>query len=167
MKWYLKCNNSLLITKKVTLPASLAWRLTLQQRRQTEQVLQRAHAQAEHARQEAEQANHAKSTFLANMSHELRTPLNSILGYAQLLIQASQLSEHQRESIRIIMRSGEHLLTLINDVLDISKIEAGKLELFPSDFYLPEFLKEIVDLFRLRTTQKGLTFGYEQIPSKQ
>ncbi|OUD12240.1 ATP-binding protein [Thioflexithrix psekupsensis] len=139
--------------------------LDITERRQAEQVLQRAHAQAEQARKEAEQANHAKSAFLANMSHELRTPLNSILGYAQLLIQANQLNEHQKESLRIIMRSGAHLLTLINDVLDISKIEAGKLELFPSDFYLPEFLKEIVDLFRLRATQKGLTFGYEQIPT--
>ncbi|NJO15365.1 MAG: response regulator [Thioploca sp.] len=94
------------------------------------------------------------------MSHELRTPLNGILGYTQILSRDRTLTEKQREAIQIIYRSGEHLLTLINDILDLSKIEAGKLELHVADFALPEFLQDIVDLFNMRSQQKGITFYY-------
>jgi hypothetical protein len=98
------------------------------------------------------------------MSHELRTPLNGILGYAQILNRDKSLTEKQRQAINTIQRSGEHLLTLINDILDLSKIEAGKLELMPNEFHLPYFLKDIVEIFSLRCQQKGIDLEYEQIP---
>ncbi|MEN8216884.1 MAG: response regulator [Pseudomonadota bacterium] len=131
-------------------------------RKQAETKLQQAIKSAEQAKIEAEAANHAKSAFLANMSHELRTPLNGILGYTQILIHDSTLTDKQKQGIQIIHRSGEHLLMLINDILDLSKIEADKLELMPKDFRLPEFLKDIVDLFRMRAKQKDIEFVYEQ-----
>ena len=113
------------------------------------------------ARDQAEKANHAKSTFLANMSHELRTPLNAILGYARILSDDTTLSQEIREKMIIMKRSGEHLLTLINDILDLSKIEAEKLELQPIQMNLQVFFKEIVHLFEVRAHQKGLEFFYE------
>jgi signal transduction histidine kinase/ActR/RegA family two-component response regulator len=112
----------------------------------------------------AEVANQAKSTFLANMSHELRTPLNGILGYAQILSWDDHLTTDQQEGLQIIERSGEHLLTLINDILDLAKVEAGKIELFPTVVPLENFLQEIVQLFRLRAEQKGIGFSYQPQP---
>lgn len=115
------------------------------------------------AKEVAEVANRAKSTFLANMSHELRTPLNGILGYTQILKRDNTLDKEQQEGIDIIHRSGEYLLTLINDILDLSKIEAGRIELQPTDFYLEDFLKEIIELFRIRAEQKGIAFNYQPL----
>ncbi len=123
-----------------------------------------AEAELKIAKYLAEAANHAKSAFLANMSHELRTPLNGILGYTQLFKLDDTLTAEQQEGVEIIHRCGEHLLTMINDILDLSKIEAGKLELFPKDFRLPQFLKDLTDLFKLRAAQKGIQFVYEQLP---
>ena len=114
------------------------------------------------ANKELARASRLKDEFMANMSHELRTPLNGILGYTQILSRDSTLTDKQKEGIQIIHRSGEHLLMLINDILDLSKIEADKLELMPKYFRLPEFLKDIVDLFRMRAKQKGIEFVYEQ-----
>ncbi len=113
------------------------------------------------AKEAAESANRAKSEFLANMSHELRTPLNGILGFAQILKGDANLSEDQRSGLDVIHRSGEHLLTLINDILDLSKIEAQKLELIPTTFHFPEFLKTIVEIIKVRADQAGLSFRYE------
>ncbi len=108
------------------------------------------------AKQKAEVANVAKSTFLANMSHELRTPLNAILGFAQLTVKNSNLSSDTRQNLGIITRSGEHLLTLINQVLDLSKIEAGRITLNEKNFDLYRLLDDVEDMFHLKADDKGL-----------
>jgi len=109
----------------------------------------------------ADNANQAKSEFLANISHELRTPLNGILGYAQILARAKVLPEKERYGVNIIHQCGSHLLTLINDVLDISKIEARKLELTSNTIHLPSLLQGIVEISQIRADQKNLNFCYE------
>ncbi|HEU0200857.1 MAG TPA: ATP-binding protein [Burkholderiaceae bacterium] len=113
------------------------------------------------ARAAAEAANQAKSTFLANMSHELRTPLNAILGYAQILARAEGLNEREAAGVQTILTSGEHLLTLINDILDLARVEAGKLELAVDTVEPAPFLRGIADVMRVRAEQKQLTFRFE------
>ncbi|MEZ4430411.1 MAG: GAF domain-containing protein, partial [Nannocystaceae bacterium] len=125
-------------------------------RRATE--LNRAKEAADIARGAAEAANREKSNFLARMSHELRTPLNGILGYAQILERDAALSTGQRDAIGVIRRSGEHLLALINDILDLSKIENRKYELHPTDFSLHETLQNLAEIFRVRAGLKNITF---------
>lgn len=117
------------------------------------------------AEEVADTANRAKSEFLANMSHELRTPLNGILGYAQILKRDQALTSTQKNGLNIIHRCGEHLLLLINDILDLSKIEARKMELYLESFYFPEFLSEIVEICRVRADQKSLAFVYKPLSS--
>lgn len=123
-----------------------------------------------HARDVAETASRAKSDFLARMSHELRTPLNGILGYVQILARDAQLTPAQLHALTVMRESGEHLLTLINDVLDLAKIEAHKLELTPTHFALLPFLRSIVDMFLLRAEQKArVRFAFvtsPQLPSQ-
>ena len=118
---------------------------------------------AEEAAAAAERANRAKSLFLANMSHELRTPLNAILGFAQILGKEDSLEERARNGISTIQRSGEHLLGLINDILDMSKIEAGRMELEPIEFSLPGMLEDLVQVFTARAEQQGISFSYQMI----
>ncbi|MDM9382799.1 MASE1 domain-containing protein [Chlorogloeopsis sp. ULAP01] len=117
------------------------------------------------AKQAADSANQAKSEFLANMSHELRTPLNGILGYAQILQRSQTLADHERKGIDIIYQCGSHLLTLINDILDLSKIEARKMELYPEDFYFANFLQDVVEICQIRAKQKRIAFTYQ--PSQE
>ncbi|MBD2449595.1 PAS domain S-box protein [Nostoc sp. FACHB-152] len=113
------------------------------------------------AKEAAETASHAKSEFLANMSHELRTPLNGILGYAQILQRSKHLGEDERSRIDVIYQCGSHLLTLINDILDLSKIEAQKVELMTSDFHFPAFLQGVAEMCRIRAELKGIQFRYQ------
>lgn len=115
----------------------------------------------ETAIQAAEAANRAKSEFLANMSHELRTPLNAILGFSQLMRRDPGISPEQLKNLETIGRSGEHLLSLINDVLEFSKIEAGQTVLNQEDFDLHRLLLVIEDVFRLRVQEKGLSLAFE------
>ena len=120
--------------------------------------LHNANVQLTQTKVEAEAANRAKSTFLSTMSHEIRTPLNAILGYAQLMLRDPLLGTDAKANLNIIGRSGEHLLTLINDVLDMSKIEAGRTELKPLTFSLYRMLDDLAAMFRLRAEAKGLRF---------
>jgi signal transduction histidine kinase len=113
----------------------------------------------------ADNANQAKSEFLANMSHELRTPLNGILGYAQILGRIKTLPETASHGVNIIYQCGSHLLTLINDILDISKIEARKLELAPKAIHLPSLVQGVVEISQIRADQKNLNFIYEPEPN--
>jgi PAS domain S-box-containing protein len=110
----------------------------------------------------AEAANRAKSIFLANMSHELRTPLNVILGFTQLMIRGGALNSQQQEQLNTINRSGEHLLTLINDVLEMSKIEAGRITLNESDFDLHSLLDWLYQMFQIKAQSKRLKLTFEQ-----
>ena len=120
--------------------------------------LKDANTQLLRAKAEAEAANRAKSTFLSTMSHEIRTPMNAILGYAQLMSRDPALGADAKANLEIIGRSGEHLLSLINDVLDMSKIEAGRAELNPVTFNLPKLIDTLTVMFRLRAEAKALGF---------
>ena len=110
------------------------------------------------AKEAADAASRAKSYFLASVSHELRTPLNGILGYTQILRRDVTLTPKQRDGVRVVHESAEHLLALINDVLDLSKIEAGRIELNPTDFHLPEFATAVERVFTPRAKEKSILF---------
>jgi signal transduction histidine kinase/FixJ family two-component response regulator len=119
----------------------------------------------EQAKNLAESANFSKSEFLANMSHELRTPLNAILGFSQLMNRETSLTTEQKENLGIINRSGEHLLSLINEILDLAKIESGKTTLYTNDFDLYELLDLIVEMLALKAKSKGLALTIERDPN--
>jgi len=129
----------------------------------TEELAQAKEA-AEEARYAAEAANRAKSTFLANMSHELRTPLNAIIGFTQIIARNASLPPEQQDHLGTINRSGEHLLSLINQVLDLSKIEAGRMVLDETVFDLHQLLTDLESMFRLRANQKRIGLVFERSP---
>lgn len=127
-------------------------------RKRAEAMMRQAQQRAEAASQKAVAASHAKSDFLSHMSHELRTPLNGILGYAQILQRDKTLNGTQTERVAAIVRCGEHLLALINDVLDLSKIEAGRLEIDPAPTDLHELIQAVAEIVRPRALSKKIAF---------
>lgn len=137
----------------------------LYQQAQTELAERRKiEVQLQQAKDAAEAASQAKSIFLANMSHELRTPLNAILGFAQLMQREPSLNADQRDNLKIILQSGQHLLTLINDVLDMSKIESGRVSVRAEDFDLWRLLSDLEEMFGLRAADKGLMLTFAIAP---
>jgi signal transduction histidine kinase/DNA-binding NarL/FixJ family response regulator len=112
----------------------------------------------------AKEASRAKSEFLTNMSHELRTPLNGILGFAKILQRDKVMTERQIRGLKIIDESGQHLLTLINDILDLASIESSKVELYPTEIKLPAFLQMVCDIIRVKAEEKNLLFVYQAAP---
>jgi signal transduction histidine kinase len=133
-----------------------------------EQRVQERTAELQTAKEIADQANQAKSDFLANMSHDLRTPLNGILGYAQVLQRDKDVTPKQQDGLNIIYQCGTHLSTLINDILDLAKVEAGKLELAPHNFQIEKTLQCIRDLCRIQAEQKNIGFKLQilnQLPA--
>ncbi|NRA21222.1 MAG: response regulator [Oceanospirillaceae bacterium] len=128
----------------------------IQAHQQTDLALQQAKELAEHA-------NDAKSRYLSGISHELRTPLQSVLGYAQLLLDRDNMPHEHHKGLKIILRNGQYLTDLIEGLLDISKIEAGRLDLYRSQVKLPELLNQIVDMFALQASEKGLVLSYKAL----
>ena len=119
-------------------------------------------AELQRAKEKAEAANHAKSRYVVGLSHELRTPLNAVMGYAQILERDASLPENRRGSVQVIRRSAEHLSGLIDGLLDISKIEAGRLHVYSNEINIQDFLDQIVDMFRLQAAAKGLEFRHSR-----
>ncbi len=134
--------------------------VALQQAQLLQQTQQQS-AQLQVAKEAAEAANQTKSQFLSNMSHELRTPLNAILGFSQLMKKSSHLSPEDRENLKIIIRSGEHLVTLINQVLDLAKIEAGKITVNETPLDLFGMLDDLENMFQFKANQQGVHLVFE------
>jgi signal transduction histidine kinase/CheY-like chemotaxis protein/purine-cytosine permease-like protein len=126
---------------------------------------QRTDAQLQRAKQAAEKANLAKSRYVTGISHELRTPLNSILGYAQMLEQDASIPPHRHFALAVIRRSGEHLVSLIDGLLDIAKIETGKMTLDYEEVRFPEFVAQLADMVSLQARAKGIAFHYDAPPN--
>jgi signal transduction histidine kinase/CheY-like chemotaxis protein len=152
----LTTNESLLLTQLFlgVVVMSTLLLTSLVREREAERIVRRA----------AELANRAKSAFLASMSHELRTPMNAVLGFAQVLERDGRLAKDQRRSVNAIARSGEHLLQLIDDVLSLAKIEAGKLELLERDYDLRLMLSDVDSIDRQSAESRGLAFSIDVAP---
>ncbi len=133
----------------------------IESHRQTDEAMQQAQRTAEHAQHQAEQANQAKSRYISAISHELRTPLNSILGYAQLMGEDTEVPAHRRHAVAVIRRGGEHLLSLIEGTLDLARIESGKLTLEIKPMNFADCVHELASMFELQASAKGLGFHFE------
>lgn len=159
-KWFLDRGKAVEFNEQGKAIRTIGTMTNIDERKRYEEDLQSAKAAAE-------AANQAKSVFLASMSHDLRTPLNGILGYAQILKKEKNITPPQRDGLQIIERSGEQLLLLINDILHLSKIESGKLELENSDFNFTDFIKNVVSITRVWAENKNIGYRFEspsQIP---
>lgn len=128
---------------------------------QLEQLVDQRTRELVEARDQAQSANQSKTVFLANMSHELRTPLNSVIGFSNMMSKEGGLTERQQRNIEIINRSGNHLLTLINDILELAKIDAGKLDLSSDPVDLTKLLREVADMLKLRAEKHGIELNTE------
>ena len=157
LKWALIVGGSTLSIVLLFLFWNRQMSREISKRKKTELALKQAKDYAETAQVAAETANQAKSLFLANMSHELRTPLNAILGFSRMLAREQNATPDQQEKLAIINRSGQHLLSMINDVLDLSKIEAERIELQEHSFDLVALIKEISLMIQSRAVEKGLS----------
>ncbi|MBL9210452.1 MAG: response regulator [Opitutaceae bacterium] len=144
----------------------IRWRVsrTERERRRLAELVATRTAELATARDQAEAASRAKSAFLAAMSHELRTPLNGVIGYAQILQSDPRLAPDQQERLQIVQHSGEHLLRMINDVLDLAKIEAGRIEVCAEDFSLANLLRDLAASHAPAAARKGLAFAVEAQP---
>jgi signal transduction histidine kinase len=143
------------------------WQMRLRQRELVQTVdlrtreLQQKEIELRKAKEHAETANRAKTAFLANMSHELRTPINSMLGYTQILLRRMNGYGEEKAKLKTILSSGQHLLEMINQVLDLSAVESGRVSIAPQPVELPKFMAGIVDEFQLRASRSNLTFIHE------
>jgi len=158
LKWLILIGAVFIIIMGITLFWNRKLSKEISVRKQMEKALQIA-------KDAAESANRAKSEFLANMSHELRTPLNATIGFAQVMAHSQTLPPEHQENVSIIRRSGEYLLTLINQILELSKIEAGRTTLNETGFDLHKLLDELEDLFLLRVKEKNLQLMFERSPN--
>jgi signal transduction histidine kinase/DNA-binding NarL/FixJ family response regulator len=156
--WLVLTSESRMVAEEESNRQTLLLQQEIEEHRKTDAALQKAKEAAEHA-------NLAKSHFIASMSHEVRTPLNSIIGYAQILQNDRSMPVHRRDAIETIRQGGEHLLALIDETLDIARIEASQFKLRPTATHLAEFLTHVVNMFRVAADRKGLSFRV-QLPDR-